>query len=142
MIRHRITAAVMVALFAFIASGCASTVLINSTPEGAQVFVDGQAIGYTPVSYTDTGIVMSTRQVELRLDGYEVHRAVVRRDAELNVGALLGGIFCLWPLFLWVLDYPSRVHYEMRPLRAEAQTGHRIEEMPIVVENLEAVPAL
>ncbi len=135
MLRHRFTAAITLAVFTFVATGCASTVLINSSPDGAEVFIDGQSIGYTPTSYTDSGIVFSNRQVEVHLDGYEVHRATIRRDAEINVGALLGGIFCLWPLFLWALDYPSQVNYQLRPLYGEMEMppALKVEESSVEV---------
>jgi hypothetical protein len=112
---RRASIALLLAVSVF-SSACASTVRINSTPEGAQVFVDGAPVGYTPTTYTDTGIVFSQRQVEVRMDGYEVHRATLRRDAELNVGAVVVGFLCLYPLWLWALDYPSQVHYQLRPL--------------------------
>lgn len=119
MSRRRVIAAITLAAFAISASGCASTFLIDSTPAGAEVYVDGIPVGHTPTSYTDTAIINSVRIVELRMEGYEVHRAEVRRDGDMNVGALVGTI-CLLVPGLWLFDYPRHVHYQLRPLHGGA----------------------
>lgn len=56
-------------------TGCVErTMLIESKPAGAEVFVDGRSVGTTPakVDFTWYG----TRQIVLELDGYETHRIV------------------------------------------------------------------
>ena len=113
----RIGLLALVFCFAFSSflTGCASTVQINSVPAGASVTVEGQYIGETPTSYTDTGIVFSKRNVVVEKEGYDTVRTTVSRDAQVNAGALIGGILCLWPLLLWAMDYPSNVDYELRP---------------------------
>lgn len=104
-------------------TGCASTVRITSNPEGADVTVDGRYIGQTPTTYTDTAVILSTRQVRVEKPGYRTTETTISRDGDLNVGALVGGIVCLVP-FLWLLDYPSVVTYELRPeSRADGPEG-------------------
>ena len=98
-----------------ILTGCASTVQITSNPPGASVTVDGQYVGETPTSYTDTAIVFTRRQVEVQKEGYQDVRTTISRDGQVNVGALVGGILCLWPLLLWAMDYPTTVNYDLRP---------------------------
>lgn len=100
---------------AAVATGCASTVEINSDPPGADVTIDGQYIGETPTTYSDSSVVMSTRQVILEKQGYETQRAQLRRDGDINVLAVVGGFFLCWVTWLWALDYPSYVEYKLRP---------------------------
>jgi len=95
--------------------GCMSTVLINTKPQGAQVTVDGAYVGRSPVRYGDSAAVGTTHLVELRLDGYQPQRAVLRRDGPLNPGAACAGLVCLVP-FAWVQDYPPEVTYLLQPL--------------------------
>lgn len=47
---------------------------INSTPSGAEAYVDGQFVGYTPVRY---GTRSGSRNVEVRLNGYETFNTSV-----------------------------------------------------------------
>ena len=107
----RLFAAAVILTLVF-ASGCASSVQINSEPPGADVTVNGQHIGTTPTSYSDTAIVGTTHQVRLEKEGYETTSAQLTRTGNLNVGALIGGLFCLFP-FLWVLNYPASVNYQL-----------------------------
>ena len=57
----------------------------------------------------------------LKKDGFEPKHAVITRNAKLNVGALIGGIFFLIPL-LWVMDYEHDVTYELDPVKDGAKT--------------------
>lgn len=100
---------------AFILSGCASTTIINSSPSGAKVYIDGEPVGTTPYTYTDTKIVGSSTPVRLVMDGYEDFNTLLKRNEEANVGAIIGGIFLLFP-FLWTMDYKASHTYELIPL--------------------------
>lgn len=108
--------AAAIALFFLAATGCASTIRINSQPPGAKVYVDGAYIGKAPASYTDMGIVGTTHSVKLELPGYQDQTAMFSRSSQFNAGACLGGVFFLVP-FIWILDYPSFVTYELEPLQ-------------------------
>ena len=50
------------------------TLSIDSNPRGAQAYVDGQFVGYTPVRF---GTRSGTHEVEVRQDGYETFRTSV-----------------------------------------------------------------
>jgi hypothetical protein len=56
---------------AILLASCASTTMIQSTPSGAKVYVDGQPVGSTPYTHRDTKIVGSTTTVKLEKEGYE-----------------------------------------------------------------------
>ena len=47
---------------------------INSTPNGAEAYVDGQFVGFTPVRY---GTRSGSRNVEVRLNGYDTFNTSV-----------------------------------------------------------------
>lgn len=99
---------------AFLLSGCASTTIINSSPNGAKIYIDGEPVGNTPYTYTDTKIVGSTTPVRLVMEGYEDYNTLLKRNEEANVGAIIGGIFFLFP-FLWTMDYKASHTYELIP---------------------------
>ena len=106
----------------FALAGCTSHILINTEPDGAEVYVDGQYLGQAPVQFADTSIVGTTHLVEVKKEGYEPTRAQFSRSGNVNAGALIGGFFCLVP-WLWVMDYPATVTYRLRPAKAAGETA-------------------
>src|SRR5215470_3315738 len=53
------------------ASGCAESALIRSNPEGANVFVDDQLIGTTPVTFTvPRSELADSYRLRVEKDGY------------------------------------------------------------------------
>lgn len=109
-----VKATASVTLLAF--SSCVSSTLINTRPPGARVFLDGQQVGTTPYTMSDTKMVGSTTTVRLEKDGYEPVNTVIARSEELDVGPLIAGLFlCLIPL-LWVEKYRPVHDYDMQPL--------------------------
>jgi hypothetical protein len=95
-------------------SGCASTTLIQSTPEGAKVFLNGEMVGRTPYSHRDTKIVGSTTSVKLEKEGYEPFTTSFSKDEEVDAGAIIGGLFFFIP-FLWTMKYKPVHSYELSP---------------------------
>ena len=95
-----------------ILSGCSSSTTIHSEPAGARLYVDGQYIGETPARYSDTSIVGTSHSVRLTQEGYKDIVGRFSRNGDLNVGALIGGIFVFVP-FLWVLDYEDSYHFQL-----------------------------
>lgn len=102
-------------------SSCASTTMIQSTPKGAKLYLNGESVGTTPYSHRDTKIVGSTNTVRLEKEGYETFNTSFSRNEEADVGAIIGGIFFLFP-FLWTMKYKPTHTYEMVPLSGETQT--------------------
>ncbi len=100
-------------------SACASTTVINSEPNGAAVYLNGEKVGLTPYTHTDTKIVGSTNTVLLKKEGYQDFSAAFSRNEDVNVGAIIGGFFVLVP-FLWTMDYKPSHSYEMVPLKSAA----------------------
>ncbi|MBW3129179.1 PEGA domain-containing protein [Hymenobacter profundi] len=96
-------------------SSCASSTMLQSTPPGARVYLNGEPVGVTPYQHRDTKIVGSTTDVRLEKEGYETVNTSFSRDEEADAGAIIGGIFLFFP-FLWTMKYKPAHSYEMRPL--------------------------
>lgn len=96
-------------------SGCASSTLITSDPSGAKLYVDGRHVGSTPFMYSDTKIVGSKTTLRIEKDGFEPLNTFFTRTEEVDVGAVVGGIF-VWPVFLWTMKYYPEHYYELYPL--------------------------
>ena len=87
---------------------CASTTVINSSPSGAKLYIDGSLVGKTPYTYSDTKIVGSTTMIKLKKDGCQTFNGTMARSEKFEVGPCIGGVLVLVP-FLWVMGYnPSR----------------------------------
>lgn len=95
-------------------TGCGSTTMIQSRPDNAKLYLNGEYMGTTPYAHRDTKIVSSTTIVTLEKEGYQTFNTSFSRDEELDVGALIGGIFLLVP-FLWIMKYKPFRTYEMNP---------------------------
>jgi len=106
--------AIFLALLIFLTS-CSSTTLITSNPSGARVNINGENVGTTPYSNTDTKIVGSCNQLRLEKDGFKPFMTTFCRNEQVSVGAIIGGLF-IWPIFLWVMEYKPGRNYELEPL--------------------------
>jgi len=127
---HRFVA-VSVSLFA-LATGCASSTVIRSTPSGAVVRdVRGQKVGKTPYSFTGTGTINSMESFTLEKPGYEEATVIVKRD-QVNglaiAGWAAGGLLTSWTVvglglfagILWSADYAPSYSVELDPVLAPA----------------------
>ncbi|WP_426065057.1 PEGA domain-containing protein [Flavobacterium sp. DSP2-3-1] len=101
-------------------TSCASTTMIQSNPSGAQVYLNGEPAGTTPYTHRDTKIVGSTTTVKLEKEGYDPLNTSFSRDEEVDVGAIIGGIFVLVP-FLWTMKYKPTHTYELTPSSGSEQ---------------------
>lgn len=98
-------------------AACASSTTIQSIPAGARLYLNGEPVGSTPYTMTDTKIVGSSTMVRLEMPGYETVNGVITRNEEFDVGACIGGVFLLFP-FLWIQGYRPFHSYELRPAGA------------------------
>jgi hypothetical protein len=95
-------------------ASCTSTTMIQSTPSGAKIYVDGQSVGSTPYSHSDMKILGSTTTVKLEKEGYETLITSFSKDEQVDVGAIIGGLF-FWVPFLWTLKYDAIHNYDLKP---------------------------
>src|SRR5262245_32795690 len=96
-------------------TACTSTTTITSRPPGARLYLNGEPVGTTPYTMSDTRIVGSQTMVRLELPGYEPTNGVIVRNEEFDVGACIGGVFLLFP-FLWIFGYRPVHAFELRPV--------------------------
>ena len=76
-------------------AGCAHDVLIESTPTGADVRVEGERIGKTPVVFREPFGLQRSWDVEVRHSGYRMaRRQLVQREPDPCVSAPLVGCGC------------------------------------------------
>ena len=98
-------------------SSCSSATMIMTIPPGAKVYMNDEPVGVTPYEHRDTKVVGSSTSIRLEKEGYETYYTYLNRDEEVDVGAIVGGVFLLFP-FLWVMKYKKSHTYELFPLEA------------------------
>ncbi len=81
-------------------SSCSSYTMIQSVPDRATLYLNEENVGTTPYRYSDTKIVGSTTEVRIEKEGYEPLQTSFSRNEEADVGAIIGGLFFLFP-FIW-----------------------------------------
>jgi hypothetical protein len=105
-------------------SGCTSTTMIHSKPEGAKLYLNDEYVGTTPFAHSDQNIVFTCTHVKLEQEGYEPFYSNFCRNEEAEVGAIVAGIF-VWIPLLWAMKYkPSRT-YELVPAGSISPTEGR-----------------
>ena len=113
---------------------CASSTVIQSNPNGAKLYLNSNYAGTTPYTHTDTKIVGSTTMVRLEKEGYQPFNTSFARDEKADAGAIIGGLFLLFP-FLWTMKYnPSRT-YELVPMGAGSPQQPMVTPMPLANEQ-------
>ena len=110
---------------------CSSSILISSSPNGADVFVNGDYVGETPMRHWDSEPSGNLLNVRIEKDGYADLNTDIEKRGRVNFMALM---FC-WLLFplAWLEKYPSSffghlqpVSEEYSPLRVEVQTKESV----------------
>jgi len=72
------------------------------------------------LTYTPTQILGSVINIDLVKEGYEPLYTSFTRSEQVNAGAIVGGLFFLFP-FLWTMEYKPTHNYELVPLAATNQ---------------------
>ena len=119
--------------FAVLFASCSSTTLIQTEPSGAKVYMNEEYKGVTPLSYSDTKIVGSITSVRFEKEGYETLYTTLTRNESADVGAIIGGIFFLFP-FLWTMKYNPTHLYELKP-RKHASLDDKAEQPTILMDS-------
>ena len=98
---------------------CASTTTVrvvdenDSIDSNVKIYLDGSYKGKGEVIYSDTKIVGSTTNVTFKKKDCRNTSHHFSRSEQLQVGALIGGLFSLIPL-LWVMGYNPTHSYEFQ----------------------------
>lgn len=101
---------------------CSSNTLIESRPPGANLYMNGAYVGTTPYRHSDTKVVGTSTDLRFEKDGYETLQIWLTRNEEADPGAIIGGIFFLFP-FLWTMKYQPSHIYDLQPLDTQNDTG-------------------
>jgi len=101
-----------VALMSFCVA-CSSSTVLRSYPSGAKVYLNGEYVGNTPYTMTDSKTSWSSTALRLESPGYAPYVAVISRNEEFQVGACIGGLFLIVPFF-WIMGYKPEHTYELR----------------------------
>ncbi|MBK5275602.1 MAG: SH3 domain-containing protein [Desulfuromonadales bacterium] len=98
-------------LIVILLSGCAIPTVIKSKPEGATVYIDNIKMGKTPLTYSDTEILFSQKNIRLEMNGYNSFSSIIKKE-KLKVGPLVGACFAGIP-GLWALGYAEEYTFEL-----------------------------
>ncbi|MBE0668166.1 MAG: PEGA domain-containing protein, partial [Bacteroidales bacterium] len=124
-------------IIAILASGCASTTVLHTTPADADVYVQSQRLGKTPYTYSDRKIIGASTLVTFKKDGYEAYNTTIRKNKKLNVGALISGLLFIYPLF-WVMGYDKAYSYDLDEIDISIQPVAQSEPAEPVVTSKHA----
>lgn len=108
-------------------TSCASMTLIDSYPSGANLYLDGEAVGKTPYEMRDTKPMFSTTSVRIEKENYRTFYNTITRDEEADVGAIVGGVFFWFP-FIWALKYKPTHFYRLIPLEDNSDFDQLIQK--------------
>ena len=78
----------LVAVFSFLCASCSHDVYIRTEPAGAQIFIDGELQGKSPLVYEESLGQSELIEVEARKEGYGTSRQSMDRS-NLNTPVLL-----------------------------------------------------
>ncbi|MBD2752869.1 PEGA domain-containing protein [Spirosoma validum] len=109
---------------------CSSYTVIQSKPSGAKLYLNDSPVGVTPYRHVDTKIVGSTTWVRLEKEGYAPLQTSFSRNEQADVGAIVGGVFLLFP-FLWTMKYSPTHDYELMPIADGQAPTPSIAPMPL-----------
>lgn len=105
--------AVAVFVLLMFVSSCATTSRIESDPQGAKVYINGDYLGETPLQETLSNFIGNNYTIRLEKSGY---RTLVRvLDKEGKILEATAGYFLLVPL-LWVYGPKSYYYFTMDKL--------------------------
>lgn len=115
---------------------CTSSTVIQSRPTGAKLYLNNALVGTTPYTHSDTKIVGATTDIRLQKEGYEPLITSFSRNEQADAGAIVGGIFLLFP-FLWTMKYNPDHLYELRPATGITPAGSVL--MPLANDQVMSV---
>ena len=84
----------LVLLLAFIIAGCSHTTLINTNPSGANVVIDGNDLGLSPVTFNDSSGVPKSFILKVKKSGYKEINLPIKQSyrGDITLFWLLPGI--------------------------------------------------
>ena len=97
---------------ALLLSSCSESVQLTSDPPGADVQINGQSYGKTPVTLSLSDFDFTDYQLTLTKMGYQDKTIVLQK--ELKTGPFIGGFF-IWPFWLWSYGPMDNYNFQLTP---------------------------
>jgi hypothetical protein len=94
---------------------CTSSTLIESEPKGAMLYIDNQLVGETPYVMADQKFATTCTKIRLEKKGFETIETNICRDEQVDIGAVVAGIFFYLP-WLWITGYNPVHMYILKPV--------------------------
>ncbi len=92
--------------------GCSSSVEITSDPSSADVDINGQSYGETPVNISLSDFDFNVYHLTLTKLGYQDKTITLQN--EIKVGPFVGG-FIFWPFWFWCYGPQDSYHFKLDP---------------------------
>jgi hypothetical protein len=110
-------------------SACAHRVVIETVPAGADVEIDGESMGQSPLSLDESSGFFEEKNITIKKDGYApLEVEVVQSEpiwplaiASVCLGPFTVGLSCLG--CLWTMRYPAKVEFKLSPELAADGSG-------------------
>lgn len=93
-------------------TSCSTSVQLTTEPSGADVEINGQAYGKTPINVDLTDFDFTDYSVTMRMAGYQDKTVVLEK--ELKTGPFIGGFF-IWPFWLWSYGPMDTYNFQLIP---------------------------
>ncbi|MCL5267089.1 MAG: PEGA domain-containing protein [Bacteroidetes bacterium] len=106
-----LTFALVIGAALFLTS-CSTSVQLTTEPSGADVEINGQAYGKTPLNLNLTDFDFTQYSVTMRMMGYQDKTVVLEK--ELKTGPFIGGFF-IWPFWLWCYGPMDNYNFQLIP---------------------------
>lgn len=103
-------------MLASILSSCVTKthVTFNTDKPGADVYVNGEYIGKTPVTKKLSNAIWEDPDILIKKDGYkDMHLSVQKEVKTVN---LICGLLLWWPSLLWVHGPKGHQYYILSPI--------------------------
>ncbi|MEZ5069832.1 MAG: PEGA domain-containing protein [Bacteroidales bacterium] len=94
---------------------CTSTTMIHTVPEGAKVYLNDEFKESHSYKHSDSAISGTSTEMTFKMDGYQDFYTLLSKNEQVDVGAIVGGVFFLFP-FIWTMGYNPSHSYELSPL--------------------------
>ena len=129
-------------IIGIMASGCANTTVLQTNPSDASVYVKGEKVGTTPYTHQDRKIAGASTLITFKKEGYEDYSTTLRKVEKWNIGALVAGLFFIYPLF-WVLGYDEEHTYDLfeatEPVEIEPEAEAEAQIIKIEIDESDLV---
>lgn len=108
-----ITTGTIIIIILLLFSSCVTStnVWFETNIDGAEIYIDGERIGKTPIEYKLSNAIWEDPDVVIRKKGYKDLRVGLKK--EVKAVNLICGIIFWWPSLLWCYGPKDKQYFEM-----------------------------